>query len=327
MTMKILSRPRGNAEEYGRWSVNPYVGCPHGCSYCYLKKGVWAKELGGNVPRLKKGIVNFGHAHHLAMVEIYEHREQIIKDGGVFMSFVTDPCAKETRDLFFSLIKEIVRADIDVTILTKNADFFLFSSLGVKPNSKEQKKRSELLGAMISEGKREQIVDAMSFIAWLDDVIYDVKERVYFGWTLTGHDELEPNASTNEERIATMKRMSDEGYKTWASIEPVIDFQSSYKMVCQALRAGCQHFKIGLLTSNTRVVRKDFQIGKYQFKTYDRDACVTFIHEVMRAIKGDSTVYWKQSFRDFLGEEDFVRATIGYKNIVDKDWSMFNKED
>ena len=26
--MKILSKPKGNAEEYGRWAVNPYNGCP-----------------------------------------------------------------------------------------------------------------------------------------------------------------------------------------------------------------------------------------------------------------------------------------------------------
>ena len=33
-TLKILSRPQGNAEEYGRWSVNAYIGCSHGCHYC-----------------------------------------------------------------------------------------------------------------------------------------------------------------------------------------------------------------------------------------------------------------------------------------------------
>ena len=145
---------------------------------------------------------------------------------------------------------------------------------------------------------------------------WKTKRLLAIGWTLTGHDEMEPNAATNEERINAMRISSLSDIKTWASIEPVIDFESSYNMILAALDAGCRHFKIGLMTKNTKVCRN----------TYDRDACITFIHDVMKVMEaggGTATVYWKQSFRDFLGEEDFARATIGYKNIVGKDWSMF----
>ena len=281
--MKILSRPKGNAEEYGRWSVNPYVGCPHGCSYCYLKKGVWAKELGGNVPRLKKGIANDEHAFHVAMAEIIANRDEIIRDGGLFMSFVTDPCAHETRELMFHITAIAIEQGIPVTMLTKNADFFQYSTMeGMINDAKHLMSRPDY-GLIVHNG--------MMFCTWLGDLRKDlVKRLVSFGWTLTGHDELEPNASTNEERIATMKRMSDEGYKTWASIEPVIDFQSSYRMVCQALRAGCKHFKIGLLTSNTKPCREK----------YDVHDSLDFILNVMVATEGKATVYWKQSVREFI---------------------------
>ena len=77
--MKILSKPKGNAEEYGRWSVNPYIGCPHGCLYCYLKSGPSGGYLGQPKAVLKKGIVSEDHAYHLAMAEILENREQIIR--------------------------------------------------------------------------------------------------------------------------------------------------------------------------------------------------------------------------------------------------------
>jgi DNA repair photolyase len=289
--MKILSKPKGNAEEYGRWSVNPYVGCPHGCKYCYLKKGVWAKGLGGSSPKLKKGIVNEEHAYHVAMAEILENREQIIKDGGLFMTFTSDPCIEETINLFLKIMSASIQIAIPVTLLTK-------------------------VGNTLSAGKH-----SYSLATYIRQWMYKEDENlVALGVTLTGHDELEPNASSNEERIRVLRCLSESksDIHLWASIEPVIDFKSSYDMILAACDAGCRHFKIGLMTKNTKVCRK----------MYDYDACIEFIHDVMRVMEaggGTATVYWKQSFRDFLGEEDFARATVGYKNIVDKDWSMFNK--
>ena len=295
--MKILSKPKGNAEEYGRWSVNPYVGCTHGCLYCYLKKGVWKNNLGQNKPVLKKGIINEEHAFHIAMAEILENREEIVKDGGLFMTFTSDPCIPETRDLFFRITKDAMEERVPVVLLTKNADF-----------TKEY---------------------CYENIRWrLTTNSYG--HNVAFGWTLTGRNGLEQNAHSNEMRMQEMSRVYRDGFKTWVSIEPVIDFPSSLDMIKQALAAGCQHFKIGLLTNNTHVVRKDFQFGEHHFDAYNRDECIDFIHNVMRIVEagdGKATVYWKQSFRDFLGEEDFARAIVGYNNIVGKDWSMFKKED
>lgn len=296
--MKILSRPKGNAEEYGRWSVNPYKGCSHGCEYCYLKEGAWAKGLGGNTPVLKKNIVNAEHAYHVAMAEIIENREQIIKDGGLFFTFTSDPCMPETCELTFKIASDAMAWEIPVTLLTKDANFC---------------------------GKDNPIVQSIDTVLqvnkWLTNIVMDFenthKERLAIGFTLTGHDELEPNASPNEERVKAIEYLNNEGWKTWASIEPVIDFKSSYDMILAACDAGCRHFKIGLMTKKTKVCRK----------MYDHDACIEFIHDVMRVMEaggGTATVYWKQSFRDFLGEEDFARATVGYKNIVGKDWSMFN---
>lgn len=307
-TLKILSKPQGNAEEYGKWSVNPYKGCSHGCAYCYLKKGVWAKGLGGNTADLKSGVVNDEHAYHLAMAEIIENREQIIKDGGLFMTFTSDPMLHETHRLFIDIMRDCAKRDIPVTMLTKQTNFVL----------------------AIIDNLREDIWYADENGVRVSDYDYHYLRNVALGWTLTGHDELEPNAPTNTQRIEEMasiqKYVCSDYIKVWASIEPVIDFPSSLDMIYQALDAGCQHFKIGLLTSNTHVVRKDFEFGEHHFDAYNRDKCIDFIHNVMHIVEagdGKATVYWKQSFRDFLGEEDFARATVGYNNIVGKDWSIF----
>ena len=300
-TLKILSRPKGNAEEYGKWSVNPYIGCSNLCSYCYLKKGPSGAYLGQGAPVLKKGVVNGDHAYHLAMAEIYANYEEIIRDGGLFMTFTSDPCVEETQETFFQIALDSAEyLGIPVMFLTKSADFINYW------------RYTNIASGMVCRGRV-------------------IKRLLAFGWTLTGHDELEPNASPNDKRINAMRLVSANGFKTWASIEPVIDFDASYRMIQQALDAGCQHFKIGLLTNNTRVVRKDFSFGEHQFKAFDLAECCQFVGYVMELTEGRATVYWKQSFVDFIGDEpvhgmtaqEFLRQ---WPHSVGKDWSIFKKE-
>jgi len=310
-TLKILSRPRGNAEEYGRWSVNPYIGCPNVCLYCYLKKGPSGGYLGQPKAVLKKDVVNEEHAYHLAMAEIIANRDEIIRDGGLFMTFTSDPCAEEAITLFVGIGGDSIRKGIPVTLLTKSTNFCREWIYAI---------RTPIFNRLGRDVKC--------------DYNYEFLRRLAIGYTLTGHDELEPNACTNEQRIKDMSHIKDyeggDNIHIWASIEPVIDFPSSLDMIYQALNAGCQHFKIGLLTNNTRVVHKDFQIGEYQFKAYDVIDCMHFIEDVMRLTDGKATVYWKQSVRDLL-ETIYTPAAVdellNYPHSVGKDWSIFKKED
>ena len=325
-TLKILSRPQGNAEEYGRWSVNPYKGCSHGCAYCYLKKGVWANGLGGDTAELKTGVVNDDHAYHLAMAEIIEHREEIIRDGGLFMTFTSDPCAPETRDLFFHIASESMHHRIPVTLLTKATGFFC-------PTMKDFADKYKSLPDDAHRFNYGNNVHA--FLKWLSDDAHSpvyMKSHIAFGWTLTGRDELERNAASNSNRIVAMREMADYGMKVWASIEPVIDFDSSYRMIGEALSAGCKHFKIGLLTNNTRVIRKPFGFGEHHFEAYNLAKCVEFVKFVMAATKDRATIYWKQSFVDFFGDESIHGMTAReflrqWPHSVDKDWNIFKKNE
>ena len=248
---------------------------------------------------LKKGIVNDEHAYHLAMAEIIEHRDEIIRDGGLFMTFTSDPMCKHCRKTFWPIIVSSVEEGVPVTVLTKSGNFW---------NCEEY--------------------------YWLRSLTRQ-RTLAAFGWTLTGHDELEPNAMANDQRIASMDIFSGEGFHTWASIEPVIDFPSSFQMIKQALNAGCQHFKIGLMTKNTKVCRKGFTIDGTVFSPYDTAECLAFVQDVMAATKDRATVYWKQSVRDFIGgtpahrrfsDEELTKIFDNYPHSVTKDWSMFNNQ-
>jgi hypothetical protein len=80
------------------------------------------------------------------------------------------------------------------------------------------------------------------------------------------------------------------------------------------------------------VVRKDFSFGEHQFKAFDLAECCQFVGYVMELTEGRATVYWKQSFVDFIGDEPVHGMTAQeflhqWPHSVGKDWSMFKKED
>jgi len=128
----------------------------------------------------------------------------------------------------------------------------------------------------------------------------DWKQWIAFGFTLTGHDELESNASTNEERIEAMKRLHDAGFKTWASIEPVIDFESAREMIVKTMDY-CDLYKIGLLSG----------------KKYDKEDLATFIHAVL---------FWKIPvyFKDSLLQQTGIIREDLPTNCVGRDYNMFD---
>ena len=316
--MKILSRPKKNAEEYGKWAVNPYVGCSNQCEYCYLRKGPSGKYLGQDHPVLKKGVVSNDHAYHLAMAEILEHKDEIIRDGGLFMTFTSDPCLREPNRLFTLILADcICDHGIPVTLLTKHyADV----------HSWIMELTTEFCTILPFDGES------------VTNYNYDNLSRLAIGYTLTGHDELEPNATSNAKRIKYMAYIKDfnggDKFHVWASIEPVIDFDSSFRMIQQALDAGCEHFKIGLMTERTKVCRRGFTLGGKTFEPYDPARCLAFVQDVMTVTRDRATVYWKQSFREFIGgtgkhrlftDDELYKIFDDYPHAVGKDWTMFKR--
>lgn len=113
---------------------------------------------------------------------------------------------------------------------------------------------------------------------------FPVKDKVAFGFTLTGHDELEPGASTNMERIQAMCTLHKMGYKTFASIEPVVDFVSAYSMIILS-HGACDLYKIGLMSGKkyNAQERSDAECffemikGDTEQKYYLKDTLITLL--------------------------------------------------
>lgn len=210
---KAIYQPKNKAAEYSAWACNFYVGCSNGCTYCYCKKGILAGAMGQDKPQLKKCFKDEKHALEVFEKELLANVDELRKHG-LFFSFTTDPMLPETQTLTMNAAGIAVKYGVQVKILTKCASW------------------------------------VKNFIWWINNSNSDNEERDWrknyaFGFTLTGHDELEKGASTNQERIEAMLKLHVAGFKTWASIEPIVDFESSLEMIEQTCRF-CDLYKIGL---------------------------------------------------------------------------------
>jgi DNA repair photolyase len=265
---KVIYNPSGKAAEYSYWACNFYIGCSNNCSYCYLKKGITAKVLGGNKPKLKSCFKDEKHAIEVFEKELIQNKSELQKHG-LFFSFTTDPALKETYRLTIKAIHICMVYDIPVKILTK----------------------SKITGFTMHN--------------WVNLAYHNkYKNLIAIGNTLTGLDDLEPNAATNKERISGLKWLHDDGFKTFASIEPIIDIESSQKMIEQSLEY-VDLFKIGL-NSGQKYNSRELQ----EFWLW----CITNIK---------THIYFKDSFLKAIGVDDRNLMNGIYSNCVNRDFNLF----
>lgn len=276
---KAIYTTKGAAREYGRIGCNFYTGCPHECEYCYLKRGAPSKQLGGNVVKLKKCFKDEADAIAKFKQDIERYKD-VLRQTGVFFSFTTDPLIPETRDLTLSAINHCIHNDIPVKVLTKDADFIVYERF-------------------------MQNYESAAF-----------KRLVSVGFTLTGRDDMEPKASSNLERIAAMRSLHNLGIKTWASIEPVIDWLHANVVVEMSLDC-CDHYKIGLRSG----VKKDY---------YNLVRSGMWMDDLTKKITGACrTVYLKESARKLMQryyKEDYYNVFLSRTVDMDGNNITLNKK-
>lgn len=281
---KALYQPNGKAAEYNRWAVNFYTGCSHDCEYCYCKRGVLA-HVWDTKPHLKKCFKDEKDALEAFKKELLANRLRVRAEGGVFFSFSTDPCLKETFALTRRAMLFCLDCDVPVTILTKNVNWIEWLD-GVRGEKKLFGDKDDRNPALFTVHKG----------------------RLAIGFTLTGHDELEPNASPSDSRIGAMYILKAQNIRTFASIEPIIDTEASLKVIEQAA-PNCDLFKIGLRSG----VPKDYYKGQ-DFKAFMEKAT-----EIVG--KHEGKIYWKDSIRTKLFAAPFLKSPVS----VGATYNIFNK--
>ena len=260
---KAIYNPSGRAGEYSYWACNFYVGCSNGCKYCYCKKGILAGVMGQDKPQLKKCFEHETHALDIFQKELVQNLHEL-KQHGLFFSFTTDPMLPEEELLTWPAIGYATHMEIPVKILTKCTH-------------------------------------------WVDDFLKidftGAKEKQFyaFGFTLTDHDELEPGASTNIQRVMAMRKLHRAGFKTFASIEPIIDFYSAKECI-KATLGYCDLYKIGLMS------------GK-KYDVYEAGTFVEWLNELIEEPK----IYLKESIRKLTG---YTPQDLG-ENFIERDYNLF----
>ena len=267
---KAIYQPRGKAAEYSPWAANFYTGCSNDCDYCYCKMGVLSRTW-SDKPKLKKCFISERHALEVFNREL-ERVHDIIGNQPILFSFTTDPLLPETRDLTFQAMENAIDLGIPVKILTKRADWI------------------------------NEFLDR----AAIQSILYGrCRHLIAFGFTLTGCDENEPHASTNEERINAMRCLHLLGYKTFASIEPIIDPKKSLEIIKET-QDFCNLYKIGTISG----------VG-LRYAPKDMRSLMDYLVEKSREGK---KIYLKESFIDWMMlERDNLPG-----RFVTADYNLFN---
>lgn len=121
------------------------------------------------------------------------------------------------------------------------------------------------------------------------NLFFPICKYIHIGMTLTGCDIMEEYASSNEARIDFLKDLHNHGVDTFASIEPIIDFNCSLKMIHWAAPY-VNEFRIGLMSP-------------YKKGRYTKEGMKDFVHRVLllQRIYGFE-IMWKHSFRKLANE-------------------------
>lgn len=166
--------------EYGDYTINHVLGCAHGCLFPCYAFNL--KKRFGDVKSYQDWLEPKIVSNALEVLD-KELPKMKNKIKSVQLSFTTDPFmtgCPEVSDLSIKIIKRLNKDGIKTTTLTK----------GVIPDS-----------ALETEKFNEYGITLVSL---------EEEFRTKF----------EPYTAKYSERIASLKKMHDAGFKTWVSIEP-----------------------------------------------------------------------------------------------------------
>lgn len=217
--MNVIYEPKGRAREYSPLACNLYIGCTHGCKYCYApacmhkKPAEWhmsARARAANVLKLfEKDCMT------LAKLRVDDNTRRVL------FCFLSDPYQPLENELHLTRqgISIAAKHGIKVDILTKGDARLIEQDLPLMLESQTH------LGITLSFAK-------------------DATRK-----------EWEPQASTVQSRLRILRKAHDMGIFTWVSMEPVIVPHEALEVIRKA-HDYVDFWKIGKLNHNKEIESK-----------------------------------------------------------------------
>lgn len=214
--MNVIYEPKGRAREYAPLACNLYMGCTHGCKYCYApacmhkKPEEWheaARARGGDVMQLFER-----DCARLAKERPDDDTRRVL------FCFLSDPYQPLEGELHLTrrAIETAARYGIKVDILTKG------DGVLIEPD----------LPLMLECGTHLGVT-----LSFSDDA---------------SRREWEPMASTVQSRMQILRKAHEMGIYTWVSMEPVI-FPEEALEVIRMVHDSVDFWKVGKLNHNQEV--------------------------------------------------------------------------
>jgi DNA repair photolyase len=113
---KVIYEPRGKAGEYCKLAANLYIGCSHGCKYCYAPAATYSDSVKFAQVRPRIGIIDQLEKDARSLRFPWSK-----PDSPVFLCFTCDPY--QQIDVKYQLSRQAIKSlhnnNLDVMILTK----------------------------------------------------------------------------------------------------------------------------------------------------------------------------------------------------------------
>lgn len=229
--MTLIYQPSGKANEYAEWALNHYVGCDHGCTYCYVPNVLHTdrQAFHANVrPRftieeLHRDCQRMNRKDHAGLLEttapvlrmFVTGEGERVNNKQVLLSFTCDPYCQANEEYGFTrqVIEVLHEYGFSVCTLTK--------------------------------GGLRAMCDAELFTP------NDAFATTLTCLNINDSEQYEPGAASPESRIESLMNYHSIGIPTWVSLEPVLSPEDTLRLI-EVTAGYVDLFKVGTLNYHPR---------------------------------------------------------------------------